>query len=503
MTPFKMSIVSQAIQPEPEDRDEREPSLRDAKNYAELLCGDVVLIPFNNGEPDWTGCTRSAVTPFAGHWSELQPCDAPRLAVLTDGFRRFDPDAPIGVSVLTLVRGGTPEIRQIDGCRWPRAEALVFDALVDHEPLRRAKRELEAANDNIPLPVINPAEWHGKPVPEREWFVEGLIPLRTVTLLSGDGGLGKSLLALQLGVAAATGSTCLDMEPTQGRVLYVGAEDEADEFHRRMDAILKNAGGSFADLGGSFLLVPLADRDAVLGAPDKAGHINPTPLMASLIEQVTAFDPVFIVLDTSADMFGGDEIKRAQVRQFVGMLRTIAITCDCAVLLLSHPSLDGMRSGSGTSGSTAWNNSVRSRLYLTAGEGQDADPDARLLTTKKANYGKTGGELKMRWQDGVFVLDDGKASPAAGLMRKRAEEVFINVLSIFTRTGQSVSDVSGTNYAPAKIAKHPESKGVSKRHLADAMQRLLDLGTIKIIVEGPESRPRKRLILTSDDYGGG
>ena len=45
----------------------------------------------------------------------------------------------------------------------------------------------------------------GRPVPERQWLVPDLIPDRTVTLLSGDGGTGKSLLALQLAVAAATG----------------------------------------------------------------------------------------------------------------------------------------------------------------------------------------------------------------------------------------------------------------------------------------------------------
>jgi hypothetical protein len=36
------------------------------------------------------------------------------------------------------------------------------------------------------LPVIDPRDWQGKSVPERQWFVEGWIPDRTVTNLSGD-----------------------------------------------------------------------------------------------------------------------------------------------------------------------------------------------------------------------------------------------------------------------------------------------------------------------------
>jgi AAA domain/RepB DNA-primase from phage plasmid len=48
---------------------------------------------------------------------------------------------------------------------------------------------------------INAASLEGKPVPEREWLVRDLIPAKNVTLLYGDGGTGKSLLALQLGAA--------------------------------------------------------------------------------------------------------------------------------------------------------------------------------------------------------------------------------------------------------------------------------------------------------------
>jgi len=84
-----------------------------------------------------------------------------------------------------------------------------------------------AANDN--LPFINPADWHGQPVPKREWFLDGLIPRRQVTILNGDGGVGKSLLALQIAAASALGCETIGMLPMAGRVLYLGAEDEADE----------------------------------------------------------------------------------------------------------------------------------------------------------------------------------------------------------------------------------------------------------------------------------
>ncbi|MCK0195756.1 bifunctional DNA primase/polymerase [Ancylobacter sp. 6x-1] len=52
----------------------------------------------------------------------------------------------------------------------------------------------------IPAPPSAPgpfpaSDLAGHPVPERRWLVRDLIPARTVTLLGGDGGTGKSLLA--------------------------------------------------------------------------------------------------------------------------------------------------------------------------------------------------------------------------------------------------------------------------------------------------------------------
>jgi RecA-family ATPase len=97
--------------------------------------------------------------------------------------------------------------------------------------------------------------------------------------------------------------------------------------------------------------------------------------------------PSLLVLDNLADIFAGNENVRPLARQFVSSLRALAIEFDCVVLLLAHPSLSGMASGAGTSGNTAWNNSVQSRLYLVTSS-DDLDPDGRVLQTIKANYGQ-------------------------------------------------------------------------------------------------------------------
>jgi RecA-family ATPase len=68
---------------------------------------------------------------------------------------------------------------------------------------------------------------------------------------------------------------------------------------------------------------------------------------------------------------------------------------ETAVLLLAHPSASAMASGDGGGFSTAWNNSVRSRLYLRRPKSEDAEAiaDRRVLEVRKANYGPSGGNL--------------------------------------------------------------------------------------------------------------
>ena len=335
------------------------------------------------------------------------------------------------------------------------------------------------------------SEWSGKLVPPREWLVRDLVPLRTVTLLGGDGGTGKSLLALQLAYAVATGGAWLGRGVAGGGALFLSAEDDEAELHRRLADVVQASGGSFDDLD-RLTLRSLAGEDALLAMLDRSGGVLLASALFHEIEKRVAEEcPALVVLDTLADLFPGNENDRAQARQFVGLLRGLAIKHECALLLLSHPSLSGLNSGSGTSGSTAWNNSVRSRLYLerVIQDGYEANPDARLLSTKKANYGRNGGEISVTWRSGVFVAD----GPETGLDRMaacaKAERVFLKLLAAFTAQGRRVNGNGGPTYAPKMFADSAEAEGVTKRAFKSAMDALYTKGKIRNETTGPASRP--------------
>jgi RecA-family ATPase len=341
------------------------------------------------------------------------------------------------------------------------------------------------------LPVIDPRDWQDKPIPKRKWFVEGLIPSRVVTIFSGDGGTGKTQLINQLIASSVLGIPWLGKAIAPGPCLFYGAEDEEDELHRRFATIVDHAGHQLSDLF-DISLIPMAGLDAVLAEPNKAGQIVETELFSKLKAEVAALKPKLVIVDPSADVFGGDEINRAQVRQFVTKLMSLALDYDCAVILLSHPSLAGLNSGTGTSGSTAWNNSVRSRLYLQAVKDE---PDRRILTVVKANHGRVGEEIPIRWEEGVFVLDTGTDPVVESLLNRKVEEVFMSLLRTHTASGQTVSPKHSNAYAPTVLAEKPAAKGYDKKKLEAAMQRLLDKDEIHIVTKGPPSRERTTLEL--------
>ncbi len=315
-------------------------------------------------------------------------------------------------------------------------------------------------------------------------------------MLSGDGGTGKSLLALQLAVATAAGTEWVGTYPMEGRVLFVSAEDDMAELHRRLANIARVQGVRIADLD-KLEILPLAGKDAILAAPMKRdGPLFPTRLFDAIRAEIEMRRPDLLILDTLADLFGGDEIKRPHARQFIGLLRGLALEFRITIVLLSHPSQFGMTTGTGTSGSTAWSNSVRSRLYLEmsseTGGKREAD-DARVLTTKKANYGRAGGGRALRWREGVFVFAD-----AAGADKMEADDkddrTFLMTLAEFARTGREVSASPSSAFAPKEFATSPKAGGLSKARLKAAMERLFTANRIHTELVGAPSRRRARIV---------
>ena len=73
--------------------------------------------------------------------------------------------------------------------------------------------------------------------PELQWIIKDILTAG-VTILAGKPKAGKSVLALNICAATATGGMCLDREVEQGRVLYLHLEDNRRRIQTRLKAMI-------------------------------------------------------------------------------------------------------------------------------------------------------------------------------------------------------------------------------------------------------------------------
>ncbi len=351
--------------------------------------------------------------------------------------------------------------------------------------------------------VIDPISLQDRPIPERRWLWHSWIPTGSVTSIYGDGGTGKSLLAQQLATACATGAKFLGFDISPCRTLGVFCEDDSDELHRRQAAINRSLQLDFADLENLRWLSRVGE-DNLLMTFGADGRGTATPLFWRILHLAKELGVQFVIVDTAADTFGGNENIRPQVRQFIGLLTRLALEINGAVVLAAHPSQSGLLGG-GESGSTAWNNSVRSRLYLKrrkSVDGDEGDSDVRILSRVKANYSQAGTEITLRWSEGCFINETPPELLGDQSAHERAvENAFIAGLAELEAKDIACNIYKGqTNYAPKSLRELTNAcRSFNETQLTVTMKRLLRLDRLKSIVEGPPSRRRSRLVISAPD----
>ena len=347
------------------------------------------------------------------------------------------------------------------------------------------------------FPLVDIYGWDGVPVPEQEWAVEDRIPVGHTTLFSAEGAAGKSLIELQRCVAHALELDWLGVKARGGRALFVDAEDDDKIIHKRLHDILHYHGRTFAELKDKLYVSSLIGKSAILGVANRrSSRIEPTSLYKLLREMVGDIKPLTISIASSANVFAGSEIDRSQVQQFVSLLTRLAIVAGGGVVLISHPSLTGINSDSGLSGSTAWHNSVRARFYIKGVKAKDGEPEGnrRVIEFRKNNYGPISENIVVEYRNGLFLPLTGTTVDRAA-REDQAEEVYLTVLKILINQNQDLSPTrNAPNYAPTVISQHPGSGTFRREEMEAAQQRLLDARKIHIEEVGPASRRRKHVV---------
>lgn len=383
--------------------------------------------------------------------------------------------------------------------------------------------------DNVRLApkVVGATEWLGKPygglniaawadqeTPERQYVLDNFVPRGLLTYITGEGSVGKSLLMQQLCSAIASGRPFLGVPVERARALYITAEDDEKELHKRHKAICATLDTDACTIAKRLCLRSLVGRRGSValaqwneGYKDQWGSqdagYQPSSLMREIEHQIREEGHRLAVLDNASHFFTGNENERSAVADFLRLLHDVAFRNDCAIVLVGFPN----KAGAEYSGSTAWSNQVRSRLYLER-PAKDTDPDRLRLSNPKANY-SPASEITFRFHNLSYVLDrdvpeDIREASRLSAAAASDNHVFLRGIDQLAADDRPVTPNHAPGFAPKVIASMPHAKaqGVTKERLTEAMERLFSIGAIEFVEIGKSAKGdvRKTIRRTPETY---
>lgn len=151
---------------------------------------------------------------------------------------------------------------------------------------------------------------------KRAYLVEGLLRVRTVNLLVGDSGLGKTPFAIQLGICIAAGIPLFNLRVQKGPVLYCDAESGRPEFAETLGVISHFQG----------LCEPPPDFH--IWSPNWEIDVPPhqTASMSrglQLLDRVKEVRPSFVVVDALRTFWTEAETKNHAAAEMISSLRKV------------------------------------------------------------------------------------------------------------------------------------------------------------------------------------
>lgn len=163
----------------------------------------------------------------------------------------------------------------------------------------------------------------------QEWSVTGLMKARSLNLLAGDSHLGKSPLAIQLGLCKAAGVPFLNYETAPaGRVLYCDFENDGSDFWRITETI------------SDFLGLPEPPANFFGWSPywdDRwTGQASAGPLESEVRKIIDLVKPELVVIDPLRVVHPLAMERPEALIEMVKTFRQLSRDHGCAFILIHH-----------------------------------------------------------------------------------------------------------------------------------------------------------------------
>ena len=187
-------------------------------------------------------------------------------------------------------------------------------------------------------------------IPKRQWLVDHLCLKAYITGLVAPGGVGKSSLALALGISVASNNDILNLGVRkQANVLIINNEDSDDELKRRIAGITTQFGINPISLKDTLFYISGYEKKYMLSEMSDSGQ-KETAFAGDLIKYMLEKDIGLLIVDPFVSTHNAPENDNTAMDQVMSIYRKIAAKTGAAITLIHHT-----RKQQDTKGSSAGN----------------------------------------------------------------------------------------------------------------------------------------------------
>lgn len=297
------------------------------------------------------------------------------------------------------------------------------------------------------------------------WLWPGRFALGKITLLTGEGGVGKSMLTCDMASRISTGSAFTDVSTAmKGDSFFVAGEDGAEDTIRpRLDA-------AKADVSRVHLIAgPIPKGEKYATQFDLSRHLLK---LDRLLEGYP--EARMIVIDPIMDYLGAtiNSDKATDVRRVLSPLRQLAEKHEVAVVAMNHLNKSGKGSKNRSLGSGAFVQVARIELRVCE---DPEDPERRLLLPVKNNLAAAPGL--------AFKIESASNQAGFAVWEEGEVETTIQQVEAADSDGESKSALSEAedwlrcflsegDVKAAEAKKKSKADGISDRTLNRAKKTL-------------------------------
>jgi hypothetical protein len=182
---------------------------------------------------------------------------------------------------------------------------------------------------------------------EEKFILEPFIPSKSIILLDGIGGLGKSFFAIELAFALSIGESFLlpGFRPKQAiPILYLTAEDSPDDFRDRLSAIKRayyyeGKADNFYWISSLSSKFPLQVSTFFIKEHNKIVKTEMADYLDFLIKETRA---KLVIIDSLINWYGLNENSSDDAAHFYNFLKYLIRKYNLSFLILHHQSKGGM-----------------------------------------------------------------------------------------------------------------------------------------------------------------